>query len=92
MAMITEINVIGGSEGWWIDTGAMHHVCHNLCLFKTYNETKDKNIPLGDHHLTEVVGISEVELKFTSGKTLTLKKVLSTPENKEESGLEIPPQ
>ncbi|XP_038882321.1 uncharacterized protein LOC120073565 [Benincasa hispida] len=40
----------------------------------------DKNILLGDHHSTKVVGIGEVELKFTSGKTLTLKDVLHTPE------------
>ncbi|TYK00361.1 putative Polyprotein [Cucumis melo var. makuwa] len=48
VAMISEVNVIGGSEG--------------------------------DHHTTKVVGSEEVELKFTSGKTLLLKDILHTPE------------
>uniref|UniRef100_UPI001C3C324B hypothetical protein n=1 Tax=Picosynechococcus sp. (strain ATCC 27264 / PCC 7002 / PR-6) TaxID=32049 RepID=UPI001C3C324B len=80
VAMITEVNVIGGFEGLWIDTGATHHVCHDLSLFKTYNETKDKNILLGDHHSTKVAGMGKVELKFTSRETITLREVLHTPE------------
>ncbi|KAA0036465.1 putative Polyprotein [Cucumis melo var. makuwa] len=80
IAMISEVNVIEGSEGWWLDIGASRHVCHDLSLFRKYNEVKDKNILLGDHHTTKVAGIREVELKFTSGKTLVLKKVLHTPE------------
>ncbi|KAA0065475.1 putative Polyprotein [Cucumis melo var. makuwa] len=73
VAMIIEINVIG-------NTGASHHVCHDLSLFRKYNETKDKNILLGDHHKTKVASIGEVELKFTSGKLLVLKEVLHTLE------------
>ncbi|KAL0558517.1 hypothetical protein IC582_003091 [Cucumis melo] len=80
VAMIFEVNVIGRSEGWWLDTGASRHVYHDLSLFRKYNEVKDKNILLGDHHRTKVVGIGEVELKFTSGKTLVLKEVLHTSE------------
>ncbi|KAA0065496.1 hypothetical protein E5676_scaffold76G00450 [Cucumis melo var. makuwa] len=68
------------SKSWWLDTGASYHVCHDLSLFRKYNEVKDKNILLGDHHTTKVAGIGEVELKFTSDKTLVLKKVLYTPE------------
>ena len=26
VAMLTEINLIGGLEGWWIETGASRHV------------------------------------------------------------------
>ncbi|KAA0033400.1 putative Polyprotein [Cucumis melo var. makuwa] len=80
VAMISEVNVIGGFEGWWLNTGAFRHVCHDLSLFRKYNEVKDKNILLGDHHTTKVVGIGEVELKFTSNKMLVLKEVLHTPE------------
>ncbi|KAA0054951.1 putative Polyprotein [Cucumis melo var. makuwa] len=80
IAMIFEVNVIGGSKGWWLDTGASRHVCHDLSLFRKYNEVKDKNILLGDHHTSKMAGIGEVELKFTSGKTLVLKEVLHTPE------------
>ncbi|KAL0556336.1 hypothetical protein IC582_004849 [Cucumis melo] len=80
VAMISEVNVIGGFEGWWLDTGASHRVCHDLSLFRKCNEVKDKNILLGDHHTTKVAGIGEVELKFTSDKTLVLKEVLHTRE------------
>ncbi|KAA0062929.1 putative Polyprotein [Cucumis melo var. makuwa] len=80
VATISEVNVIGGSEGWWLDTGAFHHVYHDLSLFRKYNEVKDKNILLGHHHTTKMVCIREVELKFTSDKMLVLKEVLHTPE------------
>ena len=77
--MITEVNVISGSKGWWIDTEATCHVCHDLRLFKTYNEIKDKSILLRDHHSMKVADIGDVKLKFTSRKILTLKQVLHTP-------------
>ena len=32
--MIIEVDVIDGSEGGWIDTRALHHVCHDLSLLK----------------------------------------------------------
>lgn len=51
-----------------------------LVFFRKYNKTKDKNILLGDYRTIKVVGIGEVELKFTFGKTVILKKVLHTPE------------
>ena len=81
VAMITEINLTGGSDGWWIDTGATRHVCYDRQVFKTYTEkTDDKKVLLGDSHSTNIAGIGNVELKFTSGRTLILKDVLHTPE------------
>ncbi|KAL0536604.1 hypothetical protein IC582_025557 [Cucumis melo] len=80
VAMISEVNVIGGSEGWWLDTGASRHVGHDLSLFRKYNEVKDNNILLEDHHTTKVASIGEVELKFTFGKMLALKEVLHSSE------------
>ena len=80
VAMITEVNVIGGFEGWWLDTGASRHVFHDLSLFTKYKETVDKNILLKNHDTTKVTDIGEVKLKFTFGKTLVLKEVLHTHE------------
>ena len=80
VAMISEINLISGSEGWWIDTGASRHVCHDRSLFKSYSEADDKKVLLGDSHTTKVLGIGDVDVKFTSGRTVTLKEVLHTPE------------
>ena len=60
------------------DTGASCLVYHDLNLFRKYSEIKDKNILLEDHHTTKLADVGEVELKFTSGKVLVLKKVLHT--------------
>ncbi|KAB2628020.1 nucleobase-ascorbate transporter 3-like [Pyrus ussuriensis x Pyrus communis] len=62
IAMISEINVVDGSEGWWVDNGASRH----------------KGVG-GDSLSTDVAGTGEVELKLTSGKTMTLKDVMHTP-------------
>ncbi|KAA0063255.1 Retrovirus-related Pol polyprotein from transposon TNT 1-94 [Cucumis melo var. makuwa] len=40
----------------------------------------------GNHHTTKVAGTVEVELKFTSDKTLILKEVLHTPEIQKNLG------
>nr|XP_004506705.1 uncharacterized protein LOC101514820 [Cicer arietinum] len=82
VAMITEINLVGGSDGWWIETGASHHVCYDRAMFKTYTAVEDKKVLLGDSHTTNVVVIGDVELIFTSRKTLILKDVMHTPEIK----------
>ena len=78
-AMITEINMIGGSDGWWIDIGASRHVCLDRAMFKTYTAADDQKVLLGNSHTTEVAGIRDVELKFTSEMTLILKDVMHTP-------------
>ena len=80
-AMISEINLIGGSEGWWVDTGASRHVCYDRNMFKTYiAATEDQKVLLGDSHTTIVAGIGNVELNFTSGRIVILKDVMHTPE------------
>ena len=80
IVVITEINMIGGSDGWWVDTGASRHVCYDRAMFKTYTNVENKKVLLGDSHTTTVAGTGDVELKFTSGKTLILKDVMHTPE------------
>lgn len=72
IAMITEINIVGGSDGWWIDIGDSRHVCCDCAMFKTYMNAEDKKVLLGDARTTVVVGIGDVELNFTSGNTLIL--------------------
>ncbi|GKA22911.1 hypothetical protein Tco_0708873 [Tanacetum coccineum] len=70
-----------GSEGWWVDCGATIHVCYDRSMFKTCTAaSEDKKVLLGDHHTTNVAGIGNVELKFTSGKIVILKDVMHTPE------------
>uniref|UniRef100_A0A2N9F5D9 Retrovirus-related Pol polyprotein from transposon TNT 1-94-like beta-barrel domain-containing protein n=1 Tax=Fagus sylvatica TaxID=28930 RepID=A0A2N9F5D9_FAGSY len=60
VAMITEINILDGLGGWWIDSGATRHVCHDKAWFKTYSIFEDKKkIMLGDSHTTDVLGTGE---------------------------------
>ena len=49
-------------------------------MFKTYTNVENKKVLLGDSHTTTIVGTRDVELKFTSRKTLILKDVMHTPE------------
>ncbi|XP_077239812.1 uncharacterized protein LOC143880724 [Tasmannia lanceolata] len=79
VSMITEVNVIGGSDGWSADTRAFRHVCYDKSWFKTYTLIDvDKKVLMGDSHTTKVLGIGDVELRFTFGRKVLLKDVLHT--------------
>lgn len=67
--MIYEINLIGGLDGWWVDTGASRHIFYDCVMFKTYTAADDKKMLLGNSHTTTGARIENVEIKFTSGKT-----------------------
>ena len=47
--MITEIHLVGGSEGWWVDTGASRHVCYDRDMFTTYTAADDQKVGGHDH-------------------------------------------
>lgn len=74
--MITEINMVNESDGWWIDTSASRHIYYDRSIFMTYMNAEDNKVLLGDAHTTNVAGIRDVELNFTSGNTLILKAVM----------------
>ncbi|XP_077251868.1 uncharacterized protein LOC143891109 [Tasmannia lanceolata] len=81
VAMITEVNAVGGSNGRWADTGASRHVCYDRSWFKTYASVESGNkVLLGDSHTTKVLGTGDVELRFTSWRKVMLKDVLHTLE------------
>ena len=42
MPMVTEINILEGLRGWWIDSGATRHVCYDKTWFKTYTILDEK--------------------------------------------------
>ncbi|GKE35747.1 zinc finger, CCHC-type containing protein, partial [Tanacetum coccineum] len=61
---------------WWVDSGATVHVCKHRCWFKTYESLNDGSIlHIGNESTTLVHGHGYVDLKFSSGKIVSLFKV-----------------
>ncbi|KAH9780112.1 CCHC-type domain-containing protein [Citrus sinensis] len=81
VAMISEINVFEDDNAWWIDSGATKHVCKDRSLFKSYKAMDDGSVLyMGNSSTAIVKGKGNVQLEFTSGKTLTLTDVYHVPE------------
>ncbi|KAH9726106.1 hypothetical protein KPL70_008133 [Citrus sinensis] len=81
VAMIFEINVLEDDNAWWIDSGATKHVCKDRSLFKSYKAMDDGSVLyMGNSSTAIVKGKGNVQLEFTSGKTLTLTDVYHVPE------------
>jgi hypothetical protein len=64
---------------WWLDAGANVHVCFDLNLFSSYQATDSSSILMGNGSRAVVHGVGRVNLKLTSGKTLSLKNVQHVP-------------
>ncbi|GJW28810.1 zinc finger, CCHC-type containing protein [Tanacetum coccineum] len=62
---------------WWVDSGATVHVCKDRCWFKTYESLNDGSIlHMKNESTTLVHGRSCVDLRFSSGKVVSLLNVL----------------
>ncbi|GJT03083.1 zinc finger, CCHC-type containing protein [Tanacetum coccineum] len=65
---------------WWVDSGATLHVCKDRCWFKTYDSMNDGSIlHRGNESTTLVHGRGCVDLRFSSGKIVSLFNVLHVP-------------
>lgn len=82
VATVSEINAIKGKvPGWWYDTCATIHVSYDKSLFKTYFEIDgEQEIQMGNEVRSKVYGKGNVDITFTSGKTVTLTNVLHVPD------------
>nr|GEX74692.1 hypothetical protein [Tanacetum cinerariifolium] len=70
----------GSKDQWWIDSGAITHVCKDCCWFKTYEPVKDGYVLyMGDDHFDLVHGKGCVVLEFSSRKYITLFNMLYEP-------------
>ena len=64
---------------WIVDTQANVHVCADKFLFVSYQPVSGRTVMLGDLTTADVKGEGRVELKFLSGKVLTLYKFRHVP-------------
>ena len=80
--IISEVNLVGSNpKEWWIDTSATHHLCSDKKMLSTFepSETREK-VFMGNSITSKIKGQVKVALKMTSGKELTLTKVLYVPD------------
>ncbi|GJT10230.1 zinc finger, CCHC-type containing protein [Tanacetum coccineum] len=69
---------------WWVDSGATVHVCKDRCWFETYESLNDGSIlHMGNESTTLVHGRGCVDLRFSSGKVVSLLNVLHVPNIRE---------
>ncbi|GJV70095.1 zinc finger, CCHC-type containing protein [Tanacetum coccineum] len=65
---------------WWVDSGETVHVCKDRCWFKTYESLNDGSIlHMGNESTALVHGRGCVDLRFSSGKIVSLFNVLHVP-------------
>ncbi|GKA58683.1 zinc finger, CCHC-type containing protein [Tanacetum coccineum] len=63
---------------WWVDSGATVHVCKDRCWFKTYESLNDGSIlHMGNESTTLVHGRGCVDLRFSSGKIVSLLNIVN---------------
>ncbi|KAL0434112.1 UNVERIFIED_CONTAM: hypothetical protein Slati_2745500 [Sesamum latifolium] len=58
---------------WLIDTGANVHICADKSLFVSYQAITGRTVSMGNSSIAKVLGIGSVDLKFPSGRILSLK-------------------
>ena len=80
-AVISEAHLVSNIKDWWVDTGATRHICGDRSVFSYYEVVGgDEKLYMGNSSVATVAGKGKVDLKFTSGKVLTLNEVLHVPD------------
>ncbi|KAL2249826.1 UNVERIFIED_CONTAM: hypothetical protein Sindi_2456300 [Sesamum indicum] len=74
---------------WLIDTGANVHVCADKSLFVSYQAISGRTVTMGNSSTADVLGIGSVDLKFSSGRILSLKKEFIMYPLSEETSLVV---
>uniref|UniRef100_A0A2N9G3P9 CCHC-type domain-containing protein n=1 Tax=Fagus sylvatica TaxID=28930 RepID=A0A2N9G3P9_FAGSY len=80
-AVVSEVNLVGDTKEWWVDTRATRHICSDKKMFSTYHSIEHgEQLFMGNSSTAKVEGKGKVILKMTSGKELTLNDVLHVPD------------
>ena len=75
--IVSEANLVGNSKEWWMDIGAIRHICSNKKIFSSYQEvTDEEQLYIGNSSTSKVIGQGKVILNMTFGKELTLINVM----------------
>ena len=76
-AVVSEVNLVGNTKEWWVDTEATRHICSDKKMFSSYEAINDGDqLFMGNSSTSKVEGKGKVILKMTSKKELTLNDVL----------------
>ncbi|KAL8120719.1 hypothetical protein AgCh_017774 [Apium graveolens] len=67
------------SNEWLVDTASNVHICANITLFVSYQQTHGVTVTMGNASAAQVLGIGNVDLKFASGRILSLTRVHHVP-------------
>ena len=79
--VVSEVNLVGNTKEWWVDTEATKHICSDKKMFSSYEAINDgEQLFMGNSSTSKVEGKGKVILKMTSGKELALNDVLHVPE------------
>ncbi|GKC16783.1 retrovirus-related pol polyprotein from transposon TNT 1-94 [Tanacetum coccineum] len=79
ISMIAQINRITAAREWYLDSGATIHVVGSRNSFTTYHAVTGRQLMMANRDKADVYGVGMVQMKFTSGKTVTLHNVLHVP-------------
>jgi len=85
--LLPTVHLVFCSPEWWVDTRANIHVCADTSLFSSYQVGGTASLLMGNRSYVRVLGVGTVNLKFTSGKTVQLKKVVNSIINVDESNV-----
>ena len=78
--VVSEVNLVGNTKEWWVDTEATRHICSDKKMLSSYEEINDgEQLFMGNSSTSKVEGKGKVILKMTSRKELTLNDVLHVP-------------
>ncbi|KAL8088682.1 hypothetical protein AgCh_038452 [Apium graveolens] len=67
------------SHEWLIDTRANVHICADISLFVSYQQSHRVTVTIGNASAAQVLRIGNVDLKFASGRILSLTRVYHVP-------------
>ncbi|GJX04579.1 cullin repeat-like-containing domain-containing protein [Tanacetum coccineum] len=79
ISMIAQITRITAAREWNLDSGATIHVVGSRNSFTTYRAVTGRQVMMANRDKADVCGVGTVQIKFTSGKTVTLHNVLHVP-------------